>query len=175
MKSFDEIYETLPGMGWLSRDEAELLWKTVNETQGPILEVGCYHGRSSVLLASTGRTLYCVDPFEGFSTEDPTGEETRKAWHRNIDDRGLERHVWLSRQRIEDWQVKPVGFAYLDGDHTSQGTENQIQVAIRCGAAVIAIHDVNDSGDGLHIRDTALRILGPWVARVERIAVWRLK
>jgi hypothetical protein len=64
--------------------------------------------------------------------------------------------------------------AYLDGDHTYQGTYNQIKVAQRCLPSIIAIHDVNDNGGGKMIKEAALSLLGPWNERVERLAVWTI-
>lgn len=195
-KRFEDVYPTLPGTGWLSEVEARLLWDSVNRTEGPILEVGCYHGRSSVLLASTGRPLYCVDPFEGFNSDDPDGRITERAWAQNIyskrcgpiypvplDDPTSAMSealnfrlpsVYLFRQRVEDWEVKPVSFAYLDGDHTYSGTVNQIEKAKLCNPKVVAVHDVNDSGGGVEVKRACLELLGQWETRVERLAVWTL-
>ncbi len=176
MKTFEEMYETLPGNGWLSEGEARLLWEFAGQFEGPILEVGCYEGRSSVLLANLGRPLYCVDPFDGFA-DHQTGDETHAKFTHNLVSRGFKGPLGVAccREKIEDWFVRPVGFAYLDGDHTPEGTQRQIEVARACGASGVAIHDVNDGGDGLYIKRVALHLLGPWENRVERLATWRLK
>lgn len=77
--SFEEAYEQIPGNGWLSKEEARLLWKYATSVTGPILEVGCYKGRSTVLLALSNpqRQVYTVDPFSSFDSSDPTGSD---AW-----------------------------------------------------------------------------------------------
>lgn len=170
MNSFDEVYETLPSNGWLSKDEAYLLWKWANVVSGAILEIGSYQGRSTVLLAAADRMVYAVDPFDGFC-EEHSGDEICKCFRDNLSERKIY-NVVSYRQKIEDWNIRPVGFAYLDGDHTPQGTRNQIEVAVKCGAEIIAIHDVNDSGDGKLIKEVALQMLGNWTERVERLAVW---
>ncbi len=171
---FDDVFETLPGDGWLSKEEAKLLWTSVQATRvGAMLEVGCYKGRSTVLLASFGRTLHCVDPFAGFDSDDLTGEKTMRAWLANIQSRSIS-NVHLHLEQIETWTVRPVTFAYLDGDHSYRGTVTQIRVAKECGADTIAIHDVNDSGDGAEIKRAALELLGPWKDRIGRLAVWML-
>lgn len=174
--TFEEVYETLPGDGWLTRSEAELLWNSALGCLGPILEVGCYKGRSTCLLAALGRPVYAVDPFDGF-TEDHTGDEIFKAFMTNLSSRHLH-NVLLSRKSVEEWYAPEgvtIRFAYLDGDHTRQGTLNQISKALHAGARVIAIHDVNDSGGGLQVKEAALKLLGPWKERVERLAVWDLR
>lgn len=173
MKTFEEVYPTLPGNGWLTEDEARLLWEFAGQFEGPVLEVGCYEGRSSVLLANLGRPLYCVDPFDGF-LEERSGDETCKRWMDNLLN-GEFPNVSLARLKVEDWLVVPIGFAYLDGDHTPNGTARQIERAVECGAKGLAVHDVNDSGDGEKIKGVALTMLGPWETRVERLATWRVK
>lgn len=205
-KTFDEAFASIPGNGWLSREEAELLWRVAQEVPADraILEVGVFEGRSTCLLAETGRTVYCVDPFAGFSTEDPGGTATHKNWLANVTGRGydvsdrtppLSHHlpsarsgfifitdmevggkglVHLYRQKIEDWSPIPVDLAYLDGDHTYAGTRVQVQKALLCNPKVICAHDVNDSGGGVEVKRACLELLGPWDERAERLAMWNL-
>lgn len=172
-RSFDVIYDTLPADGWLTKLEAETLWRWLNATTGPVLEVGCYKGRSTVLLATSGRFVLCVDPFNDFSTDDPSGNAICSSFAENMSLRNIT-NFSLARCRVEDWSPQPMGFVYLDGDHTYQGTVNQIRKAQLCEPQVIAIHDVNDSGDGKEIKRAALELLGPWNERTERLACWRL-
>jgi hypothetical protein len=170
MNSFDAVYESLPGDGWLTRPEAELLWRAANLADGPILEIGSYKGRSTCLLGATGRPVYAVDPFDGFHSE-LSGDEIAAALLANLEYRRLS-NVVVFRQRVEDWHPLPVNFAYLDGAHDYDGTLWQVRVALECGAKVIAAHDVNDRGEGLQVRRACLELLGQWGERVERLAVW---
>lgn len=151
-EEFLRLFESLPGAGWLKQDEAWLLYEAAQETEGSILEVGCYHGRSTCLLASLGRPLYCVDPFRDFDDGDLSGDTICRNFVDNVNQRG-HRNVFLSRCRIEEWNAIPVGFAYLDGDHTKQGTLNQISKALECGARVLCLHDYDRRGGGRHIAD----------------------
>jgi hypothetical protein len=171
---FHDVYESLPATGWLTRAEAKLLWSAAIAQTGPILEVGSYHGRSTVLLAATGRDVYAVDPFGGFSTEDPSGDDTYRALVENLHTRAIG-NVTIFRYRIEDWHIRPVTMAYLDGDHTPKGTARQVSIALRAGARIIAMHDVNDSGDGLLIKKVAEGALGQHYKREGRMAVWELQ
>lgn len=177
MKTFEEVYETLPTTGWLSLEEARLLYKCCAETNGNILEVGCYHGRSTVLLASFGRIVYAVDPFNGFDSDDMEGVKTQIRFNQNLDERGIENVnvIPYGIEEVPTESLEDIGLAYLDGDHTYKGTRNQINAALEARAKVIAIHDVNDSGDGVEIKRAALELLGPWYERVERLAVWKIK
>ncbi len=173
-RSFAEVLATCPGEGWLHIEEAQLLWKCCEETVGPILEVGCYCGRSTVFLAAHGRQVYCVDPFAGFNCDDPTGDGIAQRFLESMVFNNIT-NVTQFRMRVEDWEPMPVGFAYLDGDHTYQGTIDQIKVAQKCSPRIIAIHDVNDYGAGRKIKQAAVELLGAWDERVARLAVWRLK
>lgn len=169
MRTFEEVYETLPADGWLSKAEAELLWYSV-----PLgcraLEVGCYQGRATVLIAARAGSVACVDPFDGFHS-DLSGPRIRERFASNLRERGIG-NVVLYPQRIEEWQPFPMDFAYLDGDHTYQGTIDQIKQALRCSPRSVAVHDVNDSGGGSEVKRAAMELLGGWSTRVERLAVW---
>lgn len=173
-KTFAVVYESLPGNGWLSRAEAELLWEWVHKTEGAILEVGSFKGRSTCLLGATGRKVYAVDPFEGFDSNDPSGVTIYRELCANLDGRRLS-NVIVQPSRIENWLPKPCGFAYLDGPHTYHGTLDQVEKALACGVSVIAVHDVNDDGEGYEIKMAAVETLGAWDDRVERLAVWKVK
>jgi hypothetical protein len=171
MKTFDEVFAAIPSEGWLSHAEANLLWHEVQQTEGDILEVGSYCGRSTVLLAYLGRHVHAVDPHDDFNPN----MDTHATLLTNLRYFNVEEAVTVYRRRIEDWAPRPVGFAYLDGDHTYEGTLRQIEVALKCNPQIIAIHDVNDSGGGVGVRDAAVKILNQWNKRVERLAVWKLK
>lgn len=166
--NFDTIYETIPANGWLTKEEARLLWHQAYDCEGPILEVGSYEGRSTVLLASLGRLVYAVDPFDGFA-DDRSGNEIEACFTNNIQSRHID-NVRLFRQKIEEWKPRPCGFAYLDGDHTYQGTLRQIGTAKKVGAKVICIHDYATEGGGAFVKkaieDSQLKI----VNLVERMA-----
>ena len=172
---FSELYEMLPADGWLTREEAQLLHESVASITepGPLLEVGAYKGRSTVLLASFGRTVHVVDPFAGFCDEDMDGQATKNAFQRNMTDRGIT-NVYLWPYRIEVFNLdvaEDCVMAYLDGDHTRKGTEVQLDASLKVNAQVIAVHDVNDSGDGLQVKQACLERLGAWTKRAGRLAV----
>jgi len=164
------ILRKTPGTGWLNFDEAWLLYRTAEQTRGPILEVGSYHGKSTVLLAHLGRPIYSVDPFLGFDKGDPTGDKTARAFYRNI--RPYHRLIEHSRKRVEDWTPQPCGYAYLDGDHSYEGTVAQIKTALECGVSRIAVHDYNDHGGGLKVKQACVELLGKPYDRRSKMAVF---
>ncbi len=171
--NYEQVFETLP-QGWLSLEEGRLLLATAMTTHpdSDILEVGCFHGRSTVLLASTGRVIHAVDPFFKVCERDLDGDEMNGIFHWNLHSRKIT-NVIHHRVDVADFEARPVGFAYLDGDHSPGGTRMQIIKAIQCNPQYIAIHDVNDSGGGLAVKKEAISLLGKWITRVERMAVWK--
>ena len=159
---FEDVWPTVPGDGWLAENEGRLLWDSALASLGPILEVGCYKGRSTCLLAALGRPLYCVDPFSNFDDADMSGLTIYQTFFRNVTDRGFTLAVTgagddtpappgvtLWRQKIEDWTPRPVGFAYLDGDHSRDGTASQLRAARAAGAPLACVHDYSNSAGGV--------------------------
>lgn len=179
MKTFEEVYESLPSNGWLLESEARLLWDTALKCEGTILEVGCFEGRSTVLLASLGRHVNIVDCFDNHHCPDKL--KTITTFRNNMESRGLTNYT-LFPVKVEDWHIRGAGFCYLDGDHSALGTTKQILVATECLSLAnqpitqtfqaIAVHDVNDTGGGKEVKMACLTLLGAWSKRVDRLAVW---
>jgi SAM-dependent methyltransferase len=157
--------------GWLTPEEADLLDRMAGLCEGPILEVGCYKGRSTVLLASYGRPVYCVDPFSDFCKADLSGDQIEAEFRRNT---AHLPNIKLFRQTVETWTPRDCGLCYLDGNHTYQGTVSQIKIAQFCRPQWIAVHDVNDRGGGKQVKQACLDLLGPWHERVGRLATFRV-
>lgn len=151
MLTFDEAYERLPANGWLTRPEARMLWDTVNRTTGQILEVGVYYGRSTALLTATDRLVHCVDPFDNFDS-DHDGDYIEEQFYTRMNERGISNFI-LYRRRIEDMMPLLFGFAYLDGDHTYEGTLSQLQYAAQMGVKIACIHDAVSTDVMNAIRD----------------------
>lgn len=168
--NLETLFDTLPVYGWLTLPEAELLYRVAGGCQGSILEVGNYYGRSACLLATLGRPLYCVDPFDNFDSDEMTGDKIEKAFWINVKKRNLS-NIIQERCKIEHWQIKQVEFAYLDGDHTYTGTHNQINVALKAGAKEICVHDYPHPPIQQAIKDSPLSL----IEVVERMVYCRLQ
>ena len=164
-----ELYNSLPegGLYW---SEAKLLWDWASKTSGKILEVGSAYGKSAVLLGTLAkqqsRNLICVDPWFG-----DHGEKLYRIFLKNIKDLP----ITAERKRIEDWDPQPVGFAYLDGDHSYEGTQAQIRKALACNPSVIAIHDFGEDHEQLIVAVATVILLGRPIARAERMAIYQLQ
>lgn len=170
--NYPDIFKTLPSNGWLSYEEGKLLYETAQYTKGAIVEVGSYFGRSAVLLGTLGREVYCVDPWDDTFDDGLTGQFIFERFLENTADLP---NIVPVRMRVEDWEPFHCEFIYLDGDHTEAGTITQINKAMDCYPKWIAMHDVNDTGQGAVIKRVAINMLGSWVNRVERLAIWKME
>lgn len=174
---FEEAYNLIPGNGWLSKVEAQLMWKYASQIKGVIVEVGSYQGRSACLLANTGNYVICIDPFlKEFSHDNPTTIYENFTFNTIKYD-----NVKLIKSKIENvssvfvtQRYGDIKLVYLDGDHTYQGTINQINFAISSKADVILVHDCNDTGGGAAVKRACIEKLGQWKEREERLAVWEM-
>lgn len=148
--------------GWLSRDEARLLRTLAEQTPAGtcIVEVGSYHGRSTIALAlgarRAGVRLYAIEPHERFVTvsgEEAGGGHDRVAFFRNLLRSGLVAHVRLvnltSRAVTGDWQ-QPVGLLWIDGSHRYEAVRDDLEAwePYLAPGARVALHDTRGGFEG---------------------------
>jgi hypothetical protein len=120
--------------GWLDYEEADLLictaLKACIELKAPhnIVEVGSYHGKSTVLLGTVVRSffskskVYAIDPHEG--VVGACGHDLQnlppslEMFNKNIADAGLNEVVELIKKCSFNvaWN-KPISFLFIDGLH----------------------------------------------------------
>jgi hypothetical protein len=180
LREFIDAFTRCTPRGWLDWGEGLLLADFAGRTKGPLVEVGSYYGRSAMLLAQLPaedglrkRRLYCVDPWDDEFDSDARGNDIYDAFCANLATIPQSR-VSPVRCRVEDWEPVATEFVYLDGDHSFEGTRRQIQKAQECRPKIIAVHDVNDAGQGAEVKRAAVELLGPWTERIDRLAVWVL-
>lgn len=118
--------------GLMTDTEVRLLRRLASEVrEGCIVEIGSYHGRSTVALAQgaregAGRPVYAVDPYLSF--RGPLGKKfgprDKIAFMRNVVFAGLAEGIWTvhlpSEQAARSWDT-PVSLLWIDGDHTYEG------------------------------------------------------
>ncbi|MDQ6809894.1 MAG: class I SAM-dependent methyltransferase, partial [Verrucomicrobiota bacterium] len=95
-------------------DEAALLWKATQATEGDILEIGRNHAGSTTLLAaaSPGREVFSID-------NAPKHDPKCDAFLAQPDMKGrVHLLVQDSRQAIANQRY---GFLFIDGDHSFEG------------------------------------------------------
>ncbi|MFE2073513.1 class I SAM-dependent methyltransferase [Streptomyces misionensis] len=154
--------------GFMPVDEGLALYAAAVEAGAlglPLLEVGTYCGRSTVLLAdaarSAGVTALTVDHHRGSEEQQPGWEyhdpetvdpevglmDTLPAFRRTLFKAGLEDHVIAlvgrSPQVASVWG-SPLGFVFIDGGHTDEhaGADYEGWAPHVAEGGLLAIHDV---------------------------------
>ncbi|TWV56241.1 class I SAM-dependent methyltransferase [Streptomyces misionensis] len=154
--------------GFMPVDEGLALYAAAAEAGAlglPLLEVGTYCGRSTVLLAdaarSAGVTALTVDHHRGSEEQQPGWEyhdpetvdpevglmDTLPAFRRTLFRAGLEDHVIAlvgrSPQVASVWGT-PLGFVFIDGGHTDEhaGADYEGWAPHVAEGGLLAIHDV---------------------------------
>ena len=161
----DETLEIIQGIkGHLTGREARCLFTLgyFPTTEGQVVEIGSYMGKSTVLLAKaiqlsgSHSTLYAVDPLTSPSITDPTilvGEDVSKTFYSNLESNGVSDQVeflqGLSADLAKTWD-RDIRLLWIDGDHTYRGVRLDLELFkpyLREGA-VVAFHDVLNSFEG---------------------------
>ena len=118
-------------------DECLLLRRLASEvTDGVILEVGSYRGRSTIALAigskrGAGAPVYAIEPHEPFEgvLGGTFGPRDRVAFFRNVlKARVVEivRLVNLSSEAISSTWERPIALLWIDGDHRREAVERDL-------------------------------------------------
>lgn len=148
-----------PGIGFVSRDEAHILYNTALKLQGKnALEIGCWLGWSTAHLAAGGVILDAIDPI----LENPTAHESVNYSLRLA---GVRSNVNLypgyspgKVEEIAQQEDRRWSLIFIDGNHDSPAPLQDAQVAERYAAedALILFHDLAspDVAEGLnYLRD----------------------
>ncbi len=118
--------------GWLRDEQAAMLWEAASRLRAPatIVEIGSYHGRSTIVLATAAAAdvaVVAIDPHAGNdrgpgewrgAAEDGAGDHER--FRANLAAAGVERrvtHVRRSSRSAHDAVVGAVDLLYVDGAH----------------------------------------------------------
>ncbi|MEU8545729.1 class I SAM-dependent methyltransferase [Streptomyces roseoverticillatus] len=161
--------------GFMPLDEGLALYAAAEEAAGlglPLLEVGSYCGRSTILLAGAAReagtTAVTVDHHRGSEEQQPGWEyhdaslvdeavgrmDTLPVFRRTLHRAGLEEHVLAlvgrSPLAASLWG-KPLGLVFIDGGHTDEHATADYEgwVPHLAPGGLLVIHDVfPDPADG---------------------------
>ena len=191
--SFEDTLAGLRGVeGWLSDGQARRLWDRAREVPpgGTIAEIGSYHGRSAIVLASASADdvrVFAIDPhagndrgpqqIEGSSDE---GDADNRAFRANLERAGVASSVTHVRRRSSDALVEIDGtldMLYVDGAHRYGPARDDID---RWGARVapggtMLVHDAFSS-IGVTLAFVRLLFLGRdfvYVGRTRSLAEFR--
>jgi predicted O-methyltransferase YrrM len=158
-RSFDEVFVAIEQVqGWMTKAQAQRLWSAAAplHSSGRIVEIGSYHGRSAIILASAavpGVQVFAIDPHGGndrgpqqLEGEFEDGQRDHETFLRNLAEAGVAarvRHVRKPSQEATDDIPGQLDVVYIDGAHRFQPARADI---VRWGAKVapegtLLIHD----------------------------------
>ncbi len=119
--AFEEVWKVAQSVhGYFGEEEARVLHQLALATpiDQTIVEVGCYHGRSTIVLAASGRRVVTFDPMQiGYNVSDKKIEDDdvkmlqeNLTWWANVE--------W-KRENVQDADDfdEPVSFLHVDGRH----------------------------------------------------------
>lgn len=140
--------------GWLSDAQGEALFDAARHPGGGhVVEIGSWHGRSTIWLAAgarlAGRAVFAIDPHEG-SREDPSAR-TLDRFTENLEQSGLLAVVTPLVMRSTDAVSRitgPVHLLFIDGDHSVEGATLDAETWLPRVApgGIVMVHDVATSG-----------------------------
>jgi predicted O-methyltransferase YrrM len=158
-RSFEEVFASVAEVqGWMTRDQARRLWDRASELHGGdrVVEIGSYHGRSAIVLASAapvGVQVICIDPHGGndrgpqqYEGEIAEGQRDHETFVANLRRAGVIdriRHLRKASQDAVGDVQGDVELLYIDGAHRYNPARADIE---RWGAKVVSggtmlIHD----------------------------------
>ena len=142
--------------GWLSDEEADFLRGLAAECAGDIVEIGAYHGRSTIALAwgaqTRGAVVYSIDPhLEHVQGGITFTHEDGAIYLRHLIDAGVLDIV--KPVMLPSALVKPIpsaGLVFIDGDHAYAAVKADFETfAEGARADVIAVlHDSTGAWEG---------------------------
>jgi hypothetical protein len=143
--------------GLMTAPEVLLLYQQAREARGgAIVEIGSFHGRSTIALAlgsqeGHGAPVYTIDPYVSFTGPlgGKFGPQDKIGLLNNLLFTATVPRVWLiqlpSGQVARGWQ-EPISLLWIDGDHSYEGVKDDFEAwtPFVIPGGIIAFHDSID-------------------------------
>lgn len=154
--------------GWLVPGQEEWLYNAARSLpeDATIVEIGCYHGRSTACLAlgcvGTNKHVYSIDLFGGVysdsemsGTVDKFDTEFQDKWRSNMEAAGLSGYATpikgSSKDIAKTWS-RPIDFLFIDGSHQYEDViadfDNFFGHVVPGG--LVGMHDVAEAWEGCY-------------------------
>ena len=159
--------------GWLTPAQARRLWERAAAARGPVVEIGSFRGRSTIVLASAAPEVIAIDPHAGsdrgpqeIAADERRGNEDHEAFVANLAAAGVAdrvRHVRKpSAAALADVDGAPA-LLYVDGAHRYGPAHDDLR---RWGARVppggaMLVHD-SWSSVGVTLALLTECVASPW-------------
>jgi predicted O-methyltransferase YrrM len=135
--------------GWLLLEDIYKLYELSMVTPGPILEIGCHHGKSTVVIARALAARSAGVPFMSLDVDPQCLDTTAQ----NLAERRLAERVVLVRGSARAClrtisNLRPA-LVFLDGDHSYDGVRSDLEALESRvpNGALLLFHDYNDPGN----------------------------
>ena len=118
--------------GFISRPELGMLYWAATQwpSAGPVVELGSYEGRSSLLFARGGRHVHCVDAWGLYPRDESSHDEyplaeTFDLFSKHIQDAGVQDQITVHRGKTTEvctqWSTK-AAILLIDAGHSYEET-----------------------------------------------------
>jgi len=167
-----------PGIGFVSRDEAHILYNSALLCRGRrALEIGCWMGWSACHIALAGVELDVIDPLLGHA-------DVQRSVAASLDAAGVSKNVRLLADRSPEAVLRlhqaehpQWGFIFIDGNHDRPGPLQDAQAAhvVAAPDALVLFHDLvsPEVSEGLdYLRDQGWHTLIYQTVQIMGVA-WR--
>lgn len=129
--------------GWMTDDQARRLWQAARRVGagGQIVEIGSFHGRSTIVLATgaaDGTTVVAIDPHGGgdrgpneITPDAQRGDADHDTFHANLARAGVNervRHVRRPSGDALDQVTGAIDVLYIDGAHRYRYAKPDIEL-----------------------------------------------
>lgn len=130
---FDQFPECVSG--WLTYDEGSLLRSYASDLD--VLELGTYHGRSTICLAQSARVVVTVDRLISTSAQD-------WAYRFGLRSKIVFVHADIGAVDFESGHFPQFGLVFVDSDHEYPSVRRDLAIATKLKPQFIAVHDYPD-------------------------------
>lgn len=173
-KAAANVAMTIPGQ--MRRRELQFLYRLARQ-KGPIVEIGCLHGRStSVLMQASKKFDAKVTSIDPFIETPNTVQPSAQFWGINLRSAGLKVPELLEMKSHEaaPLYISEIGLLFIDGGHTYEDVRQDIQdwvPKVKLGG-LVALHDMYQYA----IPDVARAVTDWWTSTFDKgLAKWRFE